>query len=250
MANGIPEFAAAVAVPMNQTNSYTEDWFRFFHAGIAESRTNQEVDFICASAPLPRFRDVLDVCCGMGRHARALTQRGYAVTGVERDAAAIARARDLGGGPAYVQADVRDYAPPRTACDLVILMSQSFGYFDAPANCDLLKRLAHGLREGGRIILDLWNPEFFESHQGTRDFDLPSGSVRERKRLEQGRLFVHLDYPGGGADDFEWQLFTPAQMRSLAEAAGLSLVVACTDFSAMTAPGENDPRLQFVLERS
>jgi SAM-dependent methyltransferase len=232
------------------TNSYSQDWFRLFHAGIAESRTNQEADFVCACAPLPRYRDVLDVCCGMGRHARALAQRGYAVTGVERDTAAIARARGLGGGPAYVHADVRDYAPPRRACDLVVLMSQSFGYFDAPSNRDLLKRLADGLREGGRMILDLWNPEFFEVHQGTRDFELASGSVREQKHVEKGRLFVHLDYPGGGADDFEWQLFTPAEMRTLAEAAGLSLVVVCTDFSAMTKPGANNPRLQFVLERA
>jgi SAM-dependent methyltransferase len=234
---------------MSQTNSYSPDWFKFFHAGIAESRTNQEVDFICASAPLPRFRDVLDVCCGMGRHARALVQRGYAVTGIERDAAAIARARELAGGASYVEADVRDYAPRRGAYNLAILMSQSFGYFDAAANRELLERLAHGLRQGGRIILDLWNPEFFATHAGERDFEVPSGIVREQRQVEKGRLVVHLDYPGGGADDFEWQLFTPAEMRSLAEAAGFSVVVACTDFSATIKPAADYPRLQFVLER-
>jgi SAM-dependent methyltransferase len=234
---------------MIQTNSYSSDWFKFFHAGIAESRTKEEVDFICAAAPLPRFRDVLDVCCGMGRHARALAQRGYVVTGVERDASAIGRARELAGGVDYIEADVRNYAPREGAYDLEILMSQSFGYFEAAANEDLLKRLASGLREGGRVILDLWNHAFFAAHEGARDFDLPSGRVRERKHLEKGRLFVHLDYPGGGADDFEWQLYTPAEMRSLAEGAGLSLVVVCTDFNATTKPDDHNPRLQFVLER-
>ncbi|HKP03679.1 MAG TPA: class I SAM-dependent methyltransferase [Chthoniobacterales bacterium] len=231
------------------TNSYSENWFRFFHAGIPESRTRQEVDFICACAPLPRFRDVLDVCCGMGRHVRALAQRGYAVTGVERDAAAIAAAREREGGVTYVEADIRDYAPRLDAYDLTILMSQSFGYFDPPANRDLLKRLANGLREGGRMILDLWNPEFFARHQGTRDFELPSGIVREQKEVRDGRLYVHLDYPGGGADAFEWQLFTAEEMQSLAESVELSLAIACTDFDAATKPDSSNPRLQFVLER-
>lgn len=236
-------------LPGQTTNSYSQNWFNFFHAGIAESRTGQEVDFVCACAPLPRFRDVLDLCCGMGRHSRALAQRGYVVTGVERDASAVARARELAGGATYVEADVRGYAPRPGAYDLAILMSQSFGYFDAPANRDLLKRLGNGLRGGGRIILDLWNPEFFATHQGTRDFELPSGIVRERREIRNERLFVHLDYPDGGADDFEWQLFTPAEMRSLAEGAGLALVIACTDFNLRTKPDPAKPRLQFVLER-
>jgi SAM-dependent methyltransferase len=187
----------------------------------------------------------------MGRHSRALTQRGYLVTGVERDAAAIARARELAGGANFVETDIRDYAPPPDAFDLVILMSQSFGYFDPPANRDLLQRLASGLREGGRIILDLWNPEFFELHQGGRDLQLPVGIVRETRRLKDGRLFVHLRYPNGAEEDFEWQLFTPAEMRSLAEATGMSVVVTCTDFNPTAKPdGNNNPRLQCVLQRS
>jgi SAM-dependent methyltransferase len=136
------------------TNSYSQDWFKFFHAGMAEARTSQEADFVCRGAPLPGFRKVLDLCCGKGRHSRALASRGYSVTGVERDAAAIAKARELAGGPSYLQADVRDYQPDISAYDLAIVMAQSFGYFDAATNRDLLRRLATGVRNGGRIILD------------------------------------------------------------------------------------------------
>src|ERR1700682_4584505 len=93
------------------SNSYSQRWFETFHAGIAEERTNKEVEFLCACAPLPDFRKVLDVCCGMGRHARALATRDYLVTGLERDAMAISRARALAGGPTYIQRDVRDYRP-------------------------------------------------------------------------------------------------------------------------------------------
>jgi SAM-dependent methyltransferase len=233
-----------------EPNAYSDRWFKFFYVGIAESRTAQEIDFVCACAPLPSFHKVVDVCCGMGRHARALFSRGYSVTGVERDAAAIAKARELGGGPTYVQADIRDYQPEAFAYDLAIVMSQSFGHFDAVTNRDLLGRLTSGVRKGGRVVLDVWNPEFFETHYGEREFELPDGIVRERKRVERGRLFVHLDYPDGGADDFEWQLFTPAEMIPITGPIGLDLIVSCTEFDRRMEPSPAQPRMQFVLERT
>jgi SAM-dependent methyltransferase len=230
-------------------NSYSQRWFESFQVGISEERTGREVAFVCACAPLPDFQKVLDVCCGAGRHARALAARGYTVTGVERDAAAVARGRELEGGPGYIQANVRDYRPEAAAYDLAIVMSQSFGYFDAATNRDLLQWLANGIRHGGRIILDLWNPEFFAAHQGQRDLQTPAGLVHETKRVVDGRLFVRLDYPGSGQDDFEWQLFTIAEMRSMAKSVGLHLTIACTDCDATTIPSPENPRVQFVLER-
>ena len=232
-----------------EPNSYSHRWFKYFHIGIPETRTTREIDFVCACAPLPSFSEVIDVCGGMGRHARALFSRGYSVTGVERDAAAIATARELAGGPSYVQADVRNYQLDTCSYDLAIVMSQSFGHFDAPTNRDLLRRLAAGVREGGRVVLDLWNPEFFATHQDERDFELADGIVCERKRLEDNRLFVHLDYPDGGYDDFEWQLFTLAEMISFAASVGLTLIVSCTDFDLAAKPAPAKPRVHFVLER-
>ena len=133
-----------------EPNTYSHLWFKFFHIGISETRTSEEVDFVCACAPLPDFRKVVDVCCGMGRHARVLFSRGYSVTGVDRDIAAIVRARELAGGPSYIHTDVRDYQPDACAYDLTIIMSQSFGYFDASTNRDVLRRLAAGVRERTR----------------------------------------------------------------------------------------------------
>jgi SAM-dependent methyltransferase len=48
-------------------------------------------------APLiRRGGTVLDVACGSGRHLRWLQSQGFAVTGVDRDAAAVEPLRDLG----------------------------------------------------------------------------------------------------------------------------------------------------------
>ncbi len=232
-----------------EPNEYSRQWFEIFHMGISEARTMQETAFVCHRAPLPYFRKVVDVCCGMGRHARALSGRGYSVIGIDRNDDAIAKARALAGGSSYLNSDIRDYRPESGAFDLVIIMSQSFGYFDATTNREVLGRLAAGLREGGRVILDLWSPEFFAVHQGDRELKLPRGVVREHKHIEGDRLFVQLDYPDGYSEQFEWQLFSPAKMISMAKSVGLMPLLVCTDFDEATSPSPTNPRVQFVFER-
>jgi hypothetical protein len=128
-------------------------------------------------------------------------------------------------------------------------MGQSFGYFDAATNGDVLARLASSVREGGRVVLDLWNQEFFAAHQGQRELKTPNGTVRESKRLRGDRLFVYLDYPDGGQEQFEWQLFTPAQMSGLAKSVGLELLLSSTDFDPTGPLSSAKPRVQFLLER-
>lgn len=234
----------------SEANIYSRRWFEFFHVGIDESRTVRETEFICACAPLPGFRSVLDVCSGMGRHARALSKRGYSITGIDRDADAIAKARELAGGPNYVVADIRNYQPAPETLDAVIVMGQSFGHFDPVTNRDILRRLADGVRGRGRVILDLWNPEFFKAHQGKRELKTSGGIVRESKRVDGDRVFVHLDYPDGAHEQFEWQMFTPAQTEHLANSIGLTLLILCSDFETTTLPSPNNPRIQFLLERA
>ncbi len=72
--------------------------------------------------------------------------------------------------------------------------------------------------------------------------------VREAKYLRKSRLFVHLDDPDGGVDDFDWQLFTPAERVSLADSVGLAVIVTCADFNAGLKPSSQLSRGQFVLE--
>jgi Trans-aconitate methyltransferase len=233
-----------------EANVYSRQWFEFFHVGIEEARTIQETEFVCRCAPLPEFRNILDVCCGTGRHARALSDRGYSAVGMDRDPDVIAQARESVSGASFVVADIRDYQPETGAFDALIVMGQSFGHFDAATNREVLGRLASGIRKRGRIILDLWNPEFFAANEGERDLNTSRGIVRERKHVDDGRLFVQLNYPDGSHEQFEWQLFESAQMKRLAESLGLVLLISCSDFDMTLLPSPTNPRIQFVLERT
>ena len=231
------------------SNTYSPAWFSAFHVPIRESRIAIEVDFISSVAPVAGYPRIADVCCGMGRHARALAERGYSVTGIDRDSSALAQARRLGGTPRYVQSDLRDYSPRAGEYNAFVIMGQSFGHFDASTNQAVLSRLSSGLPEHGRVILDLWTPDFFHAHQGEHEFHVPDGTVHEIKRVQGDRLFVHLTYPSEQQEDFEWQLYTPQTIEIAARKARLRLALSCTDFDSSVAPSASKPRIQFVLER-
>ena len=57
---------------------------------------------------LPAGAPVLDIACGRGRHLRWLAGRGHPVTGIDRDASALAASQDLAsaGQAELIQADL------------------------------------------------------------------------------------------------------------------------------------------------
>lgn len=231
-------------------NHYSRQWFELFHHTIPASRTAKEVAFICDCLPLPDFRKIADVCCGAGRHSEAVAGLGYRVTGIDRDAAAIAKARDLGGTASYMQADIRINALQAATFDAAIVMAQSFGHFDSETNRDVLARLASTVRPGGRVILDLWNPDFFLAHQDVRNLQTRAGVVRETKHVGGQRLYVGLEYPDGAKEQFEWELFTESTMNAFAQSVGLLARACCTAFNLAMSPAVTNPRIQFLLERA
>ncbi len=58
------------------TNAYSSLWFRLFMPLQTEESTRNDVAFLTRQLPLPRYRRVLDLCCGYGRHALGLAERG------------------------------------------------------------------------------------------------------------------------------------------------------------------------------
>ena len=92
------------------TNPYSETWFRVFLDSIHPAQTENELAFVIRHLPLPRFGNVVDLCCGSGQHARLLADQGYRVVGVDRSGAALERARLAGAEVTYVESDMRDLA--------------------------------------------------------------------------------------------------------------------------------------------
>src|SRR4051812_33488628 len=100
---------------------------------------------------------ILDIPCGAGRHALALADVGYRVTGVDLSQEAVARAgaagRERGLSAVFVHGDMRDFEA-EGPFDGIICLGNSISYFDPPGTGLFLRSLAAKLRPGGRLILD------------------------------------------------------------------------------------------------
>jgi SAM-dependent methyltransferase len=233
------------------SNSYSTTWFELFLESIQPVQTAHEVAFVSRWLPQPAYTTVLDLCCGQGRHTRLLAEAGYSMTGVDRDAGALAAARRLPGVQvAYVQEDMRNLEAVPGTFDAIISLWQSFGYFDAATNTGLLRQINRKLGPRGRLILDIYHRDFFERNQGVRSYERDGLAVVETKQMKGDRLSVRLDYaPGGRTDAFEWQLYTPEQIESLCVDCGFVLLAICSGFDEATAASPDSPRMQLVFEK-
>jgi SAM-dependent methyltransferase len=232
-------------------SEYSPTWYELFLQPIAVEQTEREAAFVARWLPLPEYAELLDLCCGQGRHARALARRGYRVTGVDSNALALAQAKRASGDQVfYVQHDMRRLEQLPGTFDGLTCLWQSFGYFDAATNAGILRQIGAKLRPGGRLILDIYHRGFFKRNQGTRSFERAGRTISETKRMDGDRLTVVLDYGADlPADTYAWQLFSPEEIAALARQCGFTPALACANFDEATAPSADAPRMQLVFER-
>jgi SAM-dependent methyltransferase len=231
-------------------NRYSPTWFEFFLRRIPPEQTRREVEFLARQLPLPAFANVLDICCGEGRHAAGISRLGYAVTGVDRDGTAIARARANAPAAQFVVGDMRELAALlRGPFDAAVCLWQSFGYFDAETNAAILRDIATLLRPAGRLVLDVYHRLYFESRAGEREFEINGKQIVERRTVTDGQLRVELSFDKAEVDLFQWQIYSPEELIQVCASAGLSLVLACSGFDETKPPSDQTARYQLVLQR-
>lgn len=232
-------------------NTYSPLWVETFLKTVPPGQTEKEVAFIAQHLPQPAYQTVLDLCCGLGRHTRLLAERGYRVTGVDRDAAILAEARKSSPGEiTYLQQDMRQVADVSGSFNAVLILWQSFGYFDRATNTGLLRQICRKLNPGGRLILDIYHRLFFERHQGTYQFERNGLRFTSTQVMAGHRYTVQLDYgPDHPLETFNWQLYTPDEMEQLAGQLGFTQLLACTHFNGQQPTSADYPRMQIIWQK-
>lgn len=148
------------------------DWFAnddFWEANFPymfpEARMRAAPDDIARVLNLAKIeaKNVLDLCCGPGRHSIALAKRGLSITGVDRSRYLLSRAREQatadGVSVEWIESDMRAFRRPESF-DLVINLFTSFGYFeDDIENRAVLANIHASLRPGGVFVMDTLGKE-------------------------------------------------------------------------------------------
>jgi len=231
------------------SNEYTQQWFDVFMETMPAERTNAEVSAIETRLPRPEFTRVLDISCGTGRHARILCERGYDVTGIDRDAAAVRQAAEQIPGGRFVELDQRSLGSLSGTFDAAMILWQSFGYFDPVTNDSVLRDIADLLRPGGRLVLDLFHREYFEQHQGRLAPTRDPRCLSITNTMNGSRLTSDIEYTDGVTETMEFELFSPADIEKRAEPFGLEAIEACCWWDRERPPTSVEQRFQVTLER-
>jgi SAM-dependent methyltransferase len=146
---------------------------------------NPPSDWVCRWAPLiPPGARVLDLACGSGRHLRWLAERGWRVTGVDRDAATVA---PLAGLADILVADLEDGPWPLEGrqFDGIVVTN----YLWRPT----LPRVLEALAPGGVLIYET----FGTAHAAVGRPSRPEFLLRPGELLEVARELRVVAYEDG-----------------------------------------------------
>lgn len=237
-----PRKLTEVLGPVDDLQSYVKaDWWRhIFNAHYLrtdgdvvndQALTDREVDVLVELLqPAPDAR-ILDLCCGQGRHSLGLARRGLVnVSGLDRSHYLIKRARATArkdGLPiTFKEGDARKLPFPPDSFDFVLILGNSFGYFESlHDDRAVLGEIHRVLKPTGQLLLDLTDGDHMRAHFEPRSWEWIDKNYfvcRERSLTEDGRLvsrevITHVR-KGVVSDQFYAErLYSEPQMRSLLE---------------------------------
>ena len=184
-----------------------------------------EAEFAAKALGLQQGSRVLDVACGAGRHARAMTGLGHHVVGIDLSRDLLAQANDV----SIARADMRAL-PFYGSFDAATSFFTSFGYFDDDGNQATLDAVAGALRPRGVFLLDFLNAAAVAAHLVEKSEEERGGETfLIRRSIEGGRVLKEVSGKDGSYVE-SVRLYTHVELVGRLRAAGLNPVACYGDF--------------------
>ena len=198
--------------------------------------TRSEIDVVCQNLSLGVNDRILDLCCGQGRHSLELARRGFRnVDGLDRSHYLIQKAKERakaeGLGVKFREGDARKLPYPNDSFEAVIVMGNSFGYFETSQDdLRVLREVLRVLKPWGKLLIDIADGQYLRDNFLPRSWEWIDRNLfvcRERslsldgQRLVSREVITHVA-KGVIADQFYAErLYTRDSLSKLLEAAGL-----------------------------
>lgn len=137
---------------------YEKDPYLYFMERIYSSdKTEIEINFLTERLAIKPNHKILDLPCGYGRHAIPFASRGCQILGIDQSAPFISegkfRAQQRGLSIDFRVGDMREINF-QNEFDVVLMLGTSFGIFSKNENMDVLKKVSHSLKKGGKFCLE------------------------------------------------------------------------------------------------
>ena len=169
-----------------------------------------------ADADPDEDKQILDMPCGVGRHAIVLADCGFAVTGVDNTTPYLDTAREraaaagIEGSIEFVERDMRAF-DQEGKFDAAINLYTSFGYFDDRADDERVAWNFHdALKPGGALVMGIASKETLAGRFRKRTWEQRNGSymleehaiTEDWSRIENRWILVeNVDDDTGDAED-------------------------------------------------
>jgi SAM-dependent methyltransferase len=236
---------------------FNHDYQSWILETIKEELTLKQVELLERALSLQADSKILDLFCGIGRHAIALAQKDHDVTAIDLVEDYIS----------YIQKIAKDLPNLRSICmdardieyleafDAIYLMFTSFGYFSDAENEKLIEKIALALKPKGRVLIDLENRDYILQHFIHEKWrNKESGYLLERhtfnpmnSRQKTRRIWVDKD---GQSKSYtrNLRLYNAHEILSLAEKSQLKLVYLWGDYNKKPF-NVHSPRMIFTFEK-
>lgn len=199
--------------------------------------TRTEVDLISDILDLKPDDQILDLCCGHGRHSLELARRHFPdVEGLDRSHYLIQRAKRNARkerlSVKFREGDARKLPHPPDTFDSVMILGNSFGYFEtAQDDMRVLREVFRVLRPWGKLLIDITDGGYLRENFKSRSWewiDRKHFACRERALSVDGQRLITREIitdmsKGVIADQFYGErLYTRSDLTRLIQEAGFT----------------------------
>lgn len=214
--------------------------------------TKKEVDIIIEVLNLKPEDRILDLCCGQGRHAIELAKRGFLhIEGLDRSRFLIQKAKTQAKKEnvniKFKEGDARKLPYPPDSFDIVLLMGNSFGYFEnIEDDIKVLQEVFRVLKPWGRVLLDVANGNYLLENYTPRSWEWIDKKIfvcrersvsKDKERLISREIIVNTD-KGIIRDQFYAErLYDKEKISQLLKKAGFDSITFYTEIQGQSSRG-------------
>lgn len=246
---------------MSTATEWFSTWFNspYYHILYGHRDENEAADFIQAlqkKLNLPKGTLVLDAACGKGRHAKTLFEAGFQVEAYDLSEANIEEAKLIEvEGLTFFQQDMRDPLPQTNYYQAIFNFFTSFGYFETTEENQLaFYRFFQGLKKGGLLVLDFFNPTYVLSNLVAEEVIEREGIQFHIKRFAQkGYLIKTIEFTDKGKEyhfEEKVEIIQKNDFIAYASKAGFQTIDLVGDYELNPFDEKTSPRMIFFWVKS
>lgn len=220
---------------MNDTlKPWYTDWFNEDYLKLYKNRDDNEaiehVNFITRVCALKDNERILDVGCGIGRHALIWAKRNFNVVGIDRSEKIIQKAKEKAEqqnihSVQFICDDIRNITPQNKGTfDLVVSLFTSFGHEELDDdNQKILHAISSLLAEEGVFFIDYLNPTYVKNTiVSFENLTLDDEQVSIRREIIEDQVIKTISISGKTYQE-KIKLYSHQKMKNMLNEVGLAV---------------------------